>query len=164
MPFVCNVAKTPSFCTYLSTALAVEMAPMNKKQNQAKPRASNANMEQRILSILQIRLDGAQAWDLCHYVSEKELAGEPPWTMDPDGKPLCERTIQRYMVEVNERISAACLTLEKNSVHLAISQRRGLYARTMEEGDHRTALAVLQDLAQLADLYPAPKKQTVHGR
>jgi hypothetical protein len=84
----------------------------------AKPRASNANMEQRILSILQITLDGAQPWDVCHYVSEKEQADEQPWTMDHDRKPLCERTIQRYMVVVHERISAACRIQEENAVQI----------------------------------------------
>ena len=138
---------------------------MTKKKPPApgpkKPRASDAKIEQRVQAVLQLKLDGAEPWNVCRYVSEKEQAGEQPWTMDADRKPLCQRTIERYMAAADERISAITLTHEKNALHLAFAQRRGLYARAMADKDFRTALAVLADLARLADLYPAPKKQPI---
>lgn len=125
-------------------------------------RASDATIEQRVLVVLQLKLDGAQPWDIRRYVSEKEVLGEVPWTMDADRKPLSERTIQRYMTDADTRISAICLTQEKNAIHLHFAQRRGLYAEAKLDRDFRTALAVLQDLAHLADLYPAAKTKNEH--
>ena len=89
------------------------------------------------------------------YVRDKEQVGEEPWKMGPDQKPLSESTLYRYVALASERISEACLAQEKDAVHLHLSQRRGLYARAVEDGDFRTALCVLQDLARLADLYPS---------
>jgi hypothetical protein len=85
--------------------------------------------------------------------------------MDPDRKPLCERTLRGYLAEPRKRFSAMCRQEETEALYLHIAQRRGLYARAMAAEDYRTALAVHQDLAQLADLYPAPKQQAieVHG-
>ncbi len=47
----------------------------------------------RVQVVLQLKLDGAQRWDILQYIAEKELLGEPPWTMAANQKPLCERQI-----------------------------------------------------------------------
>ena len=43
--------------------------------------------------------------DIREFVAGLEQRGEPPWTMDADRKPLCERTIRNYMVAADEIIA-----------------------------------------------------------
>ena len=63
-----------------------------------KSRATDTTIEERVQVILQLKLDGAQPWDIGQYVADRERAGDPPWTINADQKPLSERTIRRYMV------------------------------------------------------------------
>jgi hypothetical protein len=120
-------------------------------------RASDAKIAQRVAVILQLKLDGAEPWNIRDFVSAKEQAGEPPWTMDADQKPLSDSTIRRYIAAADERICEESLSQEKTAMHRHLCQRRGLYARALEAGELGTALAVLRDLALLADLYPSAR-------
>lgn len=132
-----------------------------KKDGPPPDRADDVTIAQRITCIVQLMLDGAQSWDILQYVAERENAGEIPWKMGADQKHLCERQLRNYIAQARERISEAALQQEKDAIHLHISQRKTLYARCIEAGDYRTALFILEDLAKLTDLYPAPKKQTI---
>src|SRR5262249_18034132 len=51
----------------------------------------------------------------------------------------------------------------KQALRRHLAQRRNLYARALNKGDERTALAVLADLAELQGLYP-PKGVRVTGK
>jgi hypothetical protein len=120
-------------------------------------KATAATIRARVDDILRILLDGAQSWDVRQYVAEKEAAGEPPWTVPEGGKPLSERQLRRYCDRADKLISESCRTNRKRLIRRHLAQRRNLYARALNKGDERTALAVLRDLAELQDLYPAAR-------
>jgi hypothetical protein len=114
-------------------------------------------MEARVADILRIRLDGAESWDCRAYVSQKQLAGEAPWKLADGANPLCDRQIYRYIEQADALIQSSCLTSRKKLLRNHLAQRRSLFARAVQAGDVKAALAVLQDLARLQDLYPAAK-------
>ena len=65
---------------------------------------TQATIRQRVEELLAIRLDGAQFWDVRQYVSEKQAAAEPPWTIPEGGRPLCDRTLWRYLARVDRTL------------------------------------------------------------
>jgi hypothetical protein len=120
-------------------------------------KATNPIIKLRVEDVLRIRLDGAEGWDVRRYVAEKEAAGEAPWTVAEGGKPLSERQIRNYVTAADELISESCRQSRKKLLRRHLAQRRNLYARAVNKGDERTALAILRDLAKLQDLYPASR-------
>ncbi len=109
--------------------------------DQQKPKkATNAVILQRVEEVLAIRIDGAQLHDIRRYASEKEWG-------------VSDRQLERYIEKADR------LLIERRqkkwgrmkAMHLA--RREALYARALQAADYRTALAVLQDLAKLQDLY-----------
>jgi hypothetical protein len=122
-------------------------------------RATSATLQQRIQAVLQIRLDGAEGWDVRQFVAEKEAAGEVPWTIPEGGKPLSERQIRRYVEQADDLIAESCRTSRKQLIRRHLAQRRSLYARAVQAGDIRTALAVLNSLAELQNLFPAKRTE-----
>jgi hypothetical protein len=131
--------------------------PARNNRKAARPHASKATIMQRVHDVLRIRLDGAEAWDICHYVSEKEQAAEAPWTLEEGAAPLSDRQIRRYTAAADKLIAESCRTHSKKLLRTHLAQRRNLFARAIQAGDNRTALSVLMDLATLQDLYPAKK-------
>jgi hypothetical protein len=123
----------------------------------ARSHASKATITQRIHDVLRIRLDGAEAWDIRQYVTEKQAAGEAPWTLEEGAAPLKERQIRRYVEQADRMIAESCRSDRKKLLRNHLAQRRNLYARAVQAGDTRSALSVLMDLAALQDLYPAKK-------
>src|SRR5262245_12864078 len=126
-------------------------------------RATDPIIRLRIEDVLRIRLDGAEGWDVRRYVAEMEAAGTPPWAVPEGGKPLSERQIRRYVEAADRLIDESCRTSRKKALRRHLAQRRSLYARALNKGDERTALAVLADLAALEGLYP-PKGVRVSGK
>jgi hypothetical protein len=120
-------------------------------------KATNPIVQARVEDVLRIRLDGAEGWDVRRYVAEKEAAGEAPWTIAEGSKPLSERQIRNYVTAADKLIDESCRKERKKRLRRHLAQRRSLYARSVNKGDERTALAVLRDLAELEGHYP-PKK------
>jgi hypothetical protein len=116
-------------------------------------KASKATAQARVDDVLRIILDGAEPWDIRQYVSEKEAGGEPPWAVPEGGKPLGERQLRRYCRRAEQMMADAGRTNRKRLLRKHAAQRRNLYARALNKGDERTALAVLRDLAELQGLY-----------
>lgn len=133
-----------------------------RKRKQAE-RVTHTLHDQRIQAVLQIRLDGAEGWDVRLYVAEKEKAGEQPWKIEEGGKPLSERQIRRYVQAADALVSESCRISRATAIRRHKAQRRSLYARAIQTGDLGTALAVLRDLATLQDLYPAKKVKNEHS-
>jgi hypothetical protein len=106
-------------------------------------------------------LDGARHWDVRRYVAEKEAAGEPPWKVEDGGKPLSERQIRRYIDQADERIAEGCRSSRKRLMRNHVAYRHNLYARAVNKGDERTALAVLDSLAKLQGLFPTGDEELV---
>ena len=135
---------------------------MKAKKAGDKPRATNTTREARIEAIVRIKLDGAEPWDVRQFVAVSEKAGESPWTMGRGKKPLSDRQIRRYCALADERIAECVRTLNPEAFHLHLAKRHRLYAKAVQAGDLRTALAVLSDLAKLHGFYP-PKGIKLSG-
>src|SRR5438094_927843 len=105
-------------------------------------KSDKATVRQRVEAILQLRQLGAEFVDIRQYASEQT----PPWNVS-------DRQLRRY-IEAGDALLER--TLEKDRKKLLnrhISSRRALYARAMSTSDHKTALAVLKDEADLLHLY-----------
>ncbi|HEX5272170.1 MAG TPA: hypothetical protein VFW33_16855 [Gemmataceae bacterium] len=124
-------------------------------------RATNPIHQLRVEDVLQIRLDGARHWDVRRYVAEKEAAGEQPWKVEEGGKPLSERQIRRYIDRADEMIADSCRSSRKRLMRNHVAYRHNLYARAVNKGDERTALAVLDSLAKLQGLFPTGEEDLV---
>ena len=112
--------------------------------------------EQRIQAILQIRLDGAETWDVEAFVADKERAGEEPWKIT--GEPLSQKQVLDYIREADHRIATSSPDAQTAAArHLAM--RRSLYARAVQAGEIRAALAILVDIAKIEEVYPAKAKE-----
>jgi hypothetical protein len=120
-----------------------------------RTRPTGPIVEQRVAQVVQLRMSGAKPCDVRHYVSGLEAAKQVPWVIPNGGSPLCERQIRRYMRAADAQLAAISRTCRDRNLRWADAVRKNLYRRALAAGDLRTALAVLQDLARLHDLYPA---------
>jgi hypothetical protein len=125
-------------------------------------RATTETIRARVNDIIRILLDGAQPWDCTSYVSEREATGDAPWAVPEGGKPLSSRQIRRYVEGAEREIGASCRTQTKKLLRRHLAQRRSLYARAVNKGDERTALAVLRDEAELLGLYESELTRQVN--
>jgi hypothetical protein len=106
---------------------------------------------QRIEEILRIRLDGAEFHDIVQYAAEQK------WNVK-------ERQLWNYIHRADELIVERQMKGRKKLLARHLTQRRSLYARALNSGDHRTCLAILTDEAKLRGLYPEQElKKTVPG-
>jgi hypothetical protein len=122
-------------------------------------KATKATVAQRVEEVLRIRLDGAAYWDVLQYIAEKQQAGEAPWTIPEGGKPIAGRTVWWYIHKADQLLAETFRKEagRKKLFRRHLARRENLYAKAVLQGDIRTALAVLQDAADLEGLYP-PKK------
>jgi hypothetical protein len=118
-------------------------------------KATAATIRARVEDVLRIRLDGAQAWDVREYVRAQERAGAEPWAIPDGGKPLSDSQLRRYGQRADELVRESCRAHRGKLLREHIAQRRHLYARAVQAGDLRTALAVLDSLAKLLALFPS---------
>src|SRR5438270_11825847 len=116
-------------------------------------KATEAQIRLRIEELLRIRLDGAELWDIREYVREKVTAKDPVW----GDKPLADSQIYRYLERVDELITESCTGSRTRLFRRHLASRRNLYARAVNTGDLRTALAILRDEAELMALYGRPE-------
>jgi hypothetical protein len=117
-----------------------------------KPRPTKTQVQARVSEILRIRLDGAEFWDLCEYVREKEQEEGSPWKLAEGQKPLSDSQLWRYIAKADREIAASCRASRKKLLRRHLAQRRSLYAKAVSAGDYRAALACLQDEAKLLGL------------
>src|SRR5919201_2075319 len=109
-------------------------------------KSTKAEVRQRVEEVLRVRLLGAELWDIRQHASEQ-------------GWDVSDRQLYRYLAAADKLLAQ---TLEKDREKLLnrhLAQRRALYARAMEVGDLRTALAVAKDEADLLNLYPARRHE-----
>jgi hypothetical protein len=113
-------------------------------------KASKATVQQRVEQVLKIRLLGAQFHDVREYAQANDPETGRPWNVS-DGQ------LWRYIKASDDLLAE---TLEHNREKLLnrhVAQRHTLYARAMEAGDWRAALAVLDSEGKLLDLFPTKK-------
>jgi hypothetical protein len=128
-----------------------------------KPKASKATVLLRLLEIVRIRLDGAKLWDVSEYVREQEQTEGSPWKLADGDKPLSERQIARYVRRADDTIAVSTRERRRQALVKQLARREHMYAKAMNAGDVRTALAVAQDEAKLRNLYP-PKRTELTGK
>jgi hypothetical protein len=121
---------------------------------------TKAEVNARIEEILRIRLDGAELWDIREYVREMEGKEGSPWKSD---KPLSDSQLYRYIARTDRLIAESCRSSRKRLMRRHLAQRRNLFAKAVNTGDLRTALAVAADEARLLRLYDDPPTKPPKG-
>jgi hypothetical protein len=120
-----------------------------------KKRTGKDQVEQRVNEILRVMLDGAQCWDLVDFVREREADATSPWHVGEGDTPLSYPQIRRYVGKAKDLIAKSGQGERQELLLRHLAQRRSLFAKAVNMGDVRAALAVLQDEAALCNLYPA---------
>ena len=103
-------------------------------------KSTKAQVEQRVTEVLRLRVGGAEFSDI------REYAAAQGWGVS-------DSQLWRYIAKSDE---AMAQTLEKSREKLLarhLAQRRLLYAKSVEVGDYKGALACLRDEAELEGLY-----------
>jgi hypothetical protein len=113
-------------------------------------KATKAQVTERVEQILRIRLDGAEFWDIREFAREKEKEAGPIWGSE---RPLSDTQLYRYLERADKLIAQSCRSSRKRLLRRHLAQRCNLYAKALNSGDIRTALAVLADEAALLALY-----------
>lgn len=106
-------------------------------------KATQAQIEERVSAVLKLRVAGAEFDDIRQYAAENQWG-------------VSDRQLWRYVEKSDEAMAKA---LEKDRGKLLarhLMQRRLLYAKALETGDWRGALAALKDEADLQRLYDPP--------
>jgi hypothetical protein len=103
-------------------------------------KATKAEIQQRVEEILQIRLAGAEFWDIRQYAAEK-------------GWQVSDRQLWRYIRQADQLLARVLEKDRDKLLNRHLAQRRALLAKAMSIADYRTALAVLKDEAELQGLY-----------
>jgi hypothetical protein len=101
---------------------------------------------QRVEEILTLRQASAAFVEIRQYAAEK-------------GWGVSERQLWRYIEHSDDLLAKTLEPSREKRINLALAQRRLLHNRALETGDYRTALAVLDSLAKLQDLYPSAKRE-----
>jgi hypothetical protein len=120
-------------------------------------------MRRRVEEILRIRLDGAEWWDCCEFVREKEQEEGSAWHLADGDKPLSEASLRRYLTKADQLIAESCRASRKKVLRRHLAQRRNLYAKAVSAGDYRTALAASKDEAELLGLYDRLKPNALEA-
>lgn len=107
-------------------------------------KSSKATVLKRIQEVSRLILAGGEFPDVRQYAAEQD------WKVS-------DRQLHRYMSVSHKRMAKAAKRNTEELVGRHLMQRRALYARCIKANDLRTALAVLNDEANLQGLYP-PKK------
>jgi hypothetical protein len=128
-----------------------------------KSKATKALVEARVTDLLRIKLDGAEAWDICEYVREKEVEVGSCWHVPDGAKPLSDSQIRRYATKADKLISASSRAHRKKLLRRHLAQRRSLYALAVRQADVRAALACIRDEAELQGLYEIDLVRKLEG-
>jgi hypothetical protein len=116
------------------------------KPKPKKKRATEAEVAARVEEVLHARLNGGELHDL------RSIGREKGWAVS-------DRQLWRY-VEAADRLIAERFEKDRDRLFRRhVFQRRALYARVLQDGDHRTGLAILKDEAELHGLYPAKRTE-----
>jgi len=132
---------------------------MRGKKRTGVSKAEALRVARRVEEVLRIRLDGAQFWDVCEYVREKERESGSAWELADGAEPLSDSQVRRYIQRADRLILASVKEKRGKVLRRHLARRERMYGAAMNAGDVRTALAVLQDEARLRGLYPPTKTQ-----
>jgi hypothetical protein len=117
-------------------------------------KATKAQTAARVEELVQVRLDGAFLFSqIREYAREREKEKDTPWTLAEGDEPLSDGQLRRLVQRADEAIAKSIERSRKRLLRRHLAQRRNLYARAVTTGEIRTALAVLQDEADLLGFY-----------
>ena len=106
-------------------------------------------VQKRVKEVLDLRLLGALPTDIRRHAEEQ-------------GWNVSGRQLQRYTAEADKLLAEAVEHNRDKLMAHHYAARRALFARAMGVSDYGTALRVLQDEAQLLNLYP-PRRTALEG-
>lgn len=107
-----------------------------------KSKATKPEVAGRVNEILRIRLDGAAFHDCVTYAEEQK------WNVS-------ERQVGRYIAAADGLLVDRMERSRKRLMARAVAMREALAGRAINAADYRTALAVLDSLAKLQNLFTA---------
>lgn len=102
-------------------------------------RSTAATVARRVEEVLRLRLDGA------NFAQLREYAGENGWG-------ISDSMLRKYIEKANDLLKERDERGRSHTIRLHLARRESLYARAVQSGDHRTALAVLDSSAKLRGL------------
>ncbi|HYV36908.1 MAG TPA: hypothetical protein VE988_14475 [Gemmataceae bacterium] len=120
------------------------MATKPRKPTRRTPRSSAATVAKRVEQVIDLLLCGASIIDLCRFASEQK------WGLD-------RRSVQRYAEKARELLAESLEHDREKLLADHLTRRKSLYARALQIGDYRAALAAARDEALLMGLYPSAK-------
>jgi hypothetical protein len=127
-------------------------------------RATREQVEARVAEVVTVLLDGAQAaWDIVPFVRQREGEAGSPWHVGEGDSPLSASQIFRYVNKAQSLIALSVKGDRDRHVGRHIAQRRHLFAKAVQQGDVRAALAILDSEAKLCGLFP-DHGSTANGR
>jgi hypothetical protein len=118
---------------------------------------------QRAEQVIKLKLAGATFPDIREFAQRDDPEAGTPW-LGPSGKPLSDRQLWR-IVGVADDLYAASLEKDREKLvahHVLL--RRLIRARSLEQGDNRTALAAAADECRLLGLYPEQARPKEPGQ
>jgi hypothetical protein len=115
-------------------------------------RPTKAQVKLRVDEILAIRLAGAEMPGVREYVREAEKNAGSPWHRGEGRKPLSDSQLWRYIAKADKAMEDSTRASRKKQLRRHLAKRGELYARAVNAGDYRTALAVLDSQAKLLGL------------
>ncbi len=111
-------------------------------------KSGKLTVNQRVRDVVNLMLAGAQFCDI------KAYAMEHGWN-------VTLRQLQRYVKQANQKFAKISGRNPQQLLGRQLMQRQMLYARTLKNGDYRTALRVLSDEAKLQGIYPSTRGTTI---
>ena len=124
----------------------------------ARQKADTALSERRVNDILDILLDGAQSWDVFHFVRENQ-ATESNWTLAEGQEPLSDGAIKKYITRAYRLMDGAFEKSRGKLLRRHVTMLNHVYARSMKAQEYSVARATLKDLAEVQRLLPNPAEQ-----
>src|SRR5262249_18060629 len=114
-----------------------------------KPKASRGQALFRVTEILRNPLDGAQERDVSECGRERRARRAPPGKRQKGKDPLPPRKTRRYIEKADRTIANAEMSACTAELMVHLARRENLYAKAVNAGDVKAALAVLIDEARL---------------
>ena len=101
-------------------------------------KATEAEIELRVLEVTQLILDGATRAHICEYAIKKGgiSAGQA----------------DRYIAHAKEKIQEECTSTREDAYYVTLARYEELYRKAVAADDLKTAAAILKDMRQILNL------------
>ncbi|MBX9677155.1 MAG: hypothetical protein K2X38_00230 [Gemmataceae bacterium] len=127
-------------------------------------RGTKLQAEGRVTSLVRILLDGAATWDVREFVAQEERNPESPWFLQEGEQPRSYAGIMKCLRTAKQVVAAEGNDDREQLLRQHIAKRNTVYAKAMESGDLRAALACLDSQAKLLGLFPKEKTPNDKGQ